>query len=74
MNSFKLPFTLQRGQLIVSKQLEQWKSVLKPEKYSLLEKHVQTVNKNITNPYQLFRGNDMYNWIHNNLMVIQEDY
>ncbi len=54
---------------IQRKQLLQWKSVLKPEIYEALEKHVFSMNEQIyDSPYDIFRGGSMDNYIHNNLM------
>ena len=51
-----------------NRQLLQWKSVLKPEKYILLLEHVISENVGVTEGDKIFRGNQIDMFVHNNLM------
>lgn len=51
-----------------NRQLLQWKSVLKPEKYILLLEHVIKENVGVQEGDKIFRGSQIDMFVHNNLM------
>ncbi len=49
----------------------QWAEIMKPEALKKLINHCNEENSKLTDKntgYDVFRGTDMSNWIHNNLM------
>lgn len=61
-------FTLKEALQVQADQLKEWKSILKPEKYKLLETYALKNNKGKVSPYHIFRGTDISNWVANNLI------
>lgn len=61
-------FTTQDGINIQTKQLLEWKSILKEECYWKLEEWATKNNNKAENGYNITRGTELDNWIANNLM------
>lgn len=61
--------TLRREILEIQlKHLEQWRKVLKFEAFEMLVMKCQEENKHTFDPYKIFRGTEMDNYIHNVIM------
>jgi len=72
-------FTVADAIKIQQQQLLQWKSVLKPEKYDLLQQHATEMNKEIIDTvgelskgYNVFRGQEIDMFIYNTLMKMDK--
>lgn len=64
-------FTLADGLKIQQQQLNQWKSIMKASIYDKLLLYVIIMNRNCANDetgYNVFRGEDIDGFVHNNLM------
>jgi len=61
-------FTVEDAIKIQKEQLLKWKSVLKPEKFDLLQQHADTKNVGVTNTASVFRGVNIDMYIQNTLM------
>lgn len=62
-------FTVQQGFNVQIQQLNEWKSILKPEKYDQLLRWIDGCNMSpMKSGYEVVRGTDIDNWIMNNLM------
>lgn len=62
-------FSMESALMIQKEQLDGWKKVLKQESYEKLEKYAFEDNKTKSIPRDIFRGTDIDNWIHNNLIL-----
>ena len=62
-------FTMEDAIRIQSEQLVEWAKVLKPEAYIMLLQHAIKSNSKCKNPYEVFRGVDIENYIHNHIMT-----
>jgi hypothetical protein len=58
-------FTLQDAKNTQMLQLLQWKKVLTQKVYFKLLRHAMKENEKCTEPYKIFRGTDIDQWIHN---------
>jgi hypothetical protein len=58
-------FTLEDGIDVQTRQLKDWKRLLKPEVFADLKAHCEEMNKTATDGYHVFRGIDMKNYIAN---------
>ena len=62
-------FTLEQALAVQADQLRHWKKLLKPHVYEMLKEECEKKNKNVTDPYHIFRGTNMDNFIHNLILV-----
>lgn len=63
-------FTVDRGLEVQATQLAEWERILKPELYELLQEHIADCNsKQMETGYNVFRGSEIDNWVHNELMM-----
>lgn len=75
-------FNLAAGFATQAQQLKEWQSILKEEVFAKLQNHCKELNEKLIegtatdcwgkllpqSGYSVFRGTDMDNWIHNNLV------
>lgn len=64
----KSEFTMNDALKVQKEQLKGWQKILKPEAFDKLQKHAEEKNKITKDPYKVFRGTDIHNFIHNNLI------
>lgn len=63
-------FTKEDAIKIQRDQLDQWAKILKPEVFAKLEAHAIADNDHvsISNPFEIFRGTRIDNYLHNEFM------
>lgn len=73
------PFTVADAIKIQNQQLAEWKTVLKPEKFDLLQQHATMMNAEIISTegissigYNVFRGQEIDMFIYNTLMKMDK--
>ena len=58
-------FTLDDALRVQKEQILKWKPKIVPELYKAIWAEAHKLNKNVENPYRVFRGSDIDNFIHN---------
>lgn len=75
-------FTFDNGLDVQYKQLLGWKNILKESMFERLQAQIDKENEStrcaivptdFNNGYEVFRGNDIDNWVANNLMCLNEE-
>lgn len=59
------PFTMERALAIQEEHLQKWEKILKPEVATKLRILVLAQNAGVTNPYDVCRGTDIDQYVHN---------
>jgi len=58
-------FTLADALAIQRKDIDKYKTIITAEAFSELCKHADKKNEGVTEPYNIFRGQDVYIWLEN---------
>lgn len=66
-------FTLADAQKIQIEHLSNWAEVLKPSVYLALLTHTIESNKGVTDPYKVFRGQEISMWVQNYMYNIRNN-
>lgn len=61
-------FTIKDGIKTQTAQLKRWQSILKPEKFEMLQKWATSTNHEAKKGFDVVRGTDLDNFVHNSLM------
>ncbi|HEX7904837.1 MAG TPA: hypothetical protein VF487_13255 [Chitinophagaceae bacterium] len=67
----KAVFTLKEAFAIQKDQLNDWKTILKDEIYLMLMAECQKRNRDVIDPFEVFRGTDMDQFIYNYMYEIR---
>lgn len=59
------PFTMAVALEFQRKEINKYKKVITAEVFDKLCKHAEQKNVGVTNPYEIFRGQDVHIWISN---------
>jgi hypothetical protein len=58
-------FTINDALEVQQENLRRWRTILNDRTFALLSNEAKARNINIKNPYDVFRGTDMDNYVHN---------
>lgn len=63
-------FTLAEAFKIQANQIAEWKLVLKPSVHKALLQHAREHNESVINPYDVFRGVQIAEWVNNHINAL----